>query len=85
MHLKEMNLAASFRGNFIPLSPSSSCCDLRFQPFTVSSVVVQRRRCRLHPPLDSRYLFIDVYSMHMFVCLELVLLVSQFSFWLMVV
>ncbi|KAK9283778.1 hypothetical protein L1049_012030 [Liquidambar formosana] len=41
-----MNLTAGLRGNFTPLSQCSSCCDIRFQPFTASSVVFRRNRCR---------------------------------------
>ncbi|XP_058207230.1 probable zinc metalloprotease EGY2, chloroplastic isoform X1 [Rhododendron vialii] len=44
-----MNLPASFRGNFIPLSShshfgSTSCCDLRFFPFVPSPVVTSGRK-----------------------------------------
>ncbi|KAI8564194.1 hypothetical protein RHMOL_Rhmol03G0163300 [Rhododendron molle] len=47
-----MNLPASFRGNFVPLSSlcsSTSCRDLRFFPFVSSSVSSCRKRSNLRP------------------------------------
>ncbi|GMY08192.1 probable zinc metalloprotease EGY2, chloroplastic [Fagus crenata] len=41
-----MNFPATFRGNFVPISQCSSCCDLRFQPCFVSSTSSRRKRCR---------------------------------------
>ncbi|KAL4575032.1 hypothetical protein LXL04_021872 [Taraxacum kok-saghyz] len=46
----EMSFAASmttpacFRGNVVPLSQCSSCCDIRFQPFISSSINLGTRR-----------------------------------------
>lgn len=36
--------AASLRGNFVPLSQCSSCCDLRFQPLVSSAITCRRNR-----------------------------------------
>ncbi|XP_062001233.1 probable zinc metalloprotease EGY2, chloroplastic [Rosa rugosa] len=44
-----MNLSANFRGNFVPISQCSSCCDLRFQPYLASSSSSGSwpKRCRI--------------------------------------
>ncbi|XP_021823379.1 probable zinc metalloprotease EGY2, chloroplastic [Prunus avium] len=41
-----MNLSATFRGNFVPLSQCSSCCDLRIQPYLAASTGSWRKRHR---------------------------------------
>ncbi|XP_059666416.1 probable zinc metalloprotease EGY2, chloroplastic isoform X2 [Cornus florida] len=52
-----MNLLASIRGNFIPLSQCSSCCDLHFQPAITSLVVSRRQRTNLSTKQFSRLEF----------------------------
>lgn len=39
-----MTTPACFRGNVVPLSQCSSCCDIRFQPFISSSINLGTRR-----------------------------------------
>ncbi|TQD81924.1 hypothetical protein C1H46_032527 [Malus baccata] len=41
-----MNFSATFRGNFVPLSQCSSCCDLRFQPYFASGTSSWQKRNR---------------------------------------
>ncbi|KAB2596279.1 zinc metalloprotease EGY2 [Pyrus ussuriensis x Pyrus communis] len=41
-----MNFSATFRGNFVPLSQCSSCCDLRFQPYFASGTCSWQKRHR---------------------------------------
>ncbi|KAA8539617.1 hypothetical protein F0562_026309 [Nyssa sinensis] len=49
-----MNLPASFRCNFIPLSQCCSCCDLRFQPLIGCSIIAGRKRSHLRLNRVSR-------------------------------
>ncbi|KAK3020670.1 hypothetical protein RJ639_046263 [Escallonia herrerae] len=39
---------ASWRGNLVPLSQCSSCCDLRFQPVSSTSVTSRKTQSNLH-------------------------------------
>nr|XP_023872161.1 probable zinc metalloprotease EGY2, chloroplastic [Quercus suber] len=41
-----MNFPATFRGNFVPISQCSSCCDFRFRPYFACSTGSRRKRCR---------------------------------------
>ncbi|KAL4620901.1 hypothetical protein ACB092_06G189700 [Castanea dentata] len=41
-----MNFLATFRGNFVPISQCSSCCDFRFRPYFACSTGSRRKRCR---------------------------------------
>ncbi|KAM1253436.1 hypothetical protein FF1_041425 [Malus domestica] len=55
-----MNFSATFRGNFVPLSQCSSCCDLRFQPYFASGTSSWQKRNRRRSSLKlhqvSRFL-----------------------------
>ncbi|KAK3017240.1 hypothetical protein RJ639_005528, partial [Escallonia herrerae] len=39
---------ASLRGNFVPLSQCSSCCDLRFQPVSSTSITSRKTQSNLY-------------------------------------